>query len=66
MRPSPFVKSTVDGVLKVYTDDGGYAFFMESVSIEYQTERNCSYIQLGGLLDSKGFGIALRKGKTFS
>lgn len=40
-------------------DDGKYAFLMESTSVEYVIERNCKLTQIGGLLDSKGYGIAL-------
>lgn len=32
---------------------------MESTSIEYVIERNCDLTQVGGMLDSKGYGIAL-------
>ena len=63
MRPSPFVNSNAEGVERVRNSNGKYAFFMESASIEYQTERDCTLTQLGGLLDSKGYGIALRKSK---
>ena len=35
---------------------------MESNSIQYQTERNCELTQIGGLLDSKGYGIAFTPG----
>ncbi len=35
---------------------------MESNSILYQIERNCDLIQVGGLLDSKGYGIAFTPG----
>ena len=41
---------------------GHYAFLMESNSIQYQTERNCELTQIGGLLDSKGYGIAFTQG----
>lgn len=34
---------------------------MESTSIEYITERHCGVAQIGGLLDEKGYGIAMRK-----
>lgn len=34
---------------------------MESTSIEYLTERHCDVTQIGGLLDEKGYGIAMRK-----
>ena len=64
MKPSPFVSSTRAGLERVINADGKFAFFMESASIEYATERNCGLTQIGGLLDSKGFGIALRKSKS--
>jgi hypothetical protein len=35
---------------------------MESNFIQYQIERNCDLIQVGGLLDSKGYGIAFTPG----
>jgi len=47
---------------RVLKEDGMYAFFMEAAAIEYHVERKCDLKQLGGLLDSKGYGIALPKG----
>ncbi|KAL0117227.1 hypothetical protein PUN28_010223 [Cardiocondyla obscurior] len=47
------------GVTKVQNDD--YAFFMESSSIEYVTQRECNVTMIGGLLDSKSYGIAMKK-----
>lgn len=41
--------------------NGDYAFLMESSSIEYITQRHCDLRQVGGLLDDKGYGIAMRK-----
>lgn len=38
---------------------GGYAFLMESSQIEYFKNQNCNLTQIGGLLDSKGYGIAM-------
>ncbi|KAK9303596.1 hypothetical protein QLX08_004759 [Tetragonisca angustula] len=38
-----------------------YAFLMESSSIEYIIERYCNVTQIGGLLDAKGYGIAMKK-----
>lgn len=49
-----------DGVRKVQQEN--YAYFMESSSIEYIKERKCNVTQVGGLLDAKGYGIAMRKG----
>lgn len=48
-----------EGVQKVKTQN--YAYFMESTSIQYITERDCEVAQVGDLLDSKGYGIAMKK-----
>merc|ERR1719445_2968715 len=38
---------------------------MESASIEYLVERRCKLAQVGGLLDSKGYGIATKHGTPY-
>lgn len=53
------MKSNDEGVARVKKDNGKYAFFMESVPMEYQTNKECSLMRVGELLDSKGYGIAL-------
>ncbi|PNF30867.1 Glutamate receptor ionotropic, kainate 2 [Cryptotermes secundus] len=58
-RPSVFTSSNMEGVERVVKGKGNYAFLMESTSIEYVIERNCELTQVGGLLDSKGYGIAM-------
>ena len=62
-KPSVYAKSNKEGLERVRKEEGMYAFFMEAASIEYNVERFCDLRQLGGLLDSKGYGIALPKGK---
>ena len=47
------------GVEKVKNEN--YAFMMESSSIEYIQERECNLSIVGNNLDSKGYGIAMRK-----
>ena len=64
-KPSVFTKSpdpNKKGMERVQKEQGDYAFFMEAASIDYYTQRNCDLMQLGGLLDSKGYGIALPPG----
>lgn len=58
-RPSVFTTSNKEGEERVVKGKGGYAFLMESTSIEYVIERNCELTQVGGMLDSKGYGIAM-------
>ncbi|EFN84995.1 Glutamate receptor, ionotropic kainate 2 [Harpegnathos saltator] len=48
-----------DGVRKVQQEN--YAYLMESSSIEYIKQRKCNVTQIGGLLDAKGYGIAMKK-----
>ncbi|XP_011872400.1 PREDICTED: glutamate receptor ionotropic, kainate 2-like isoform X2 [Vollenhovia emeryi] len=45
--------------------DEEYAFLMESASIEYEIERYCDVTQIGGLLDEKGYGIAMKKDSPY-
>lgn len=40
---------------------GKYAFLMESSTIEFMTQRHCEVAQVGGKLDEKGYGIAMKK-----
>ncbi|XP_047537910.1 glutamate receptor ionotropic, kainate 2-like [Vanessa atalanta] len=58
-RPSVFVKNNDEGVDRVLKSKRSYAYLMESTAIEYQLERHCDLMQVGGLLDSKGYGIAM-------
>ncbi|CAL4122174.1 unnamed protein product, partial [Meganyctiphanes norvegica] len=58
-QPSVFVRSNAEGIQRVQESNGLYAYFMESTSIEYTTERQCDLAQVGGLLDSKSYGIAV-------
>ena len=63
-NPKVFTTSNNEGMQHVINSDGQYAFLMESNSIQYQIERNCELIQVGKLLDSKGYGIAFTPGWT--
>jgi glutamate receptor, ionotropic, invertebrate len=55
-----FVQSYDEGIDRVA--QGNYAFLMESTMIEYVAANNCNLTQIGGLLDSKGYGIGTPKG----
>ncbi|XP_064613530.1 glutamate receptor ionotropic, kainate 2-like isoform X2 [Liolophura sinensis] len=54
-EPSVFTNSYQEGIEKVLK--GNYAYLMESTMIDYEIQRNCDLMQVGGLLDSKGYGI---------
>ena len=60
--PEVLLRGNQEGIDKVVSEKGSYAFFMESVTIEYLTNRNCDLRQVGTPLDSKSYGIAMPQG----
>ncbi|XP_076271919.1 glutamate receptor ionotropic, kainate 2 [Rhynchophorus ferrugineus] len=62
-KPKVFVKSYEEGIQRVL--QGNYAFLMESTMLDYAVQRDCNLTQIGGLLDSKGYGIATPKGSPW-
>ncbi|XP_013416771.1 glutamate receptor ionotropic, kainate 2 isoform X2 [Lingula anatina] len=63
-EPSVFVNSSKEGIDRVMK--GKYAYLMESTMIEYTVQRNCKLMQVGGLLDSKGYGIGTPRGSPYT
>lgn len=61
---SVMMKSNQDGVDKVLSNKGEYAFLMESASIQYEVQRKCTLRQVGNELDNKGYGIAMPKSES--
>uniref|UniRef100_A0A671PJX4 Glutamate receptor n=1 Tax=Sinocyclocheilus anshuiensis TaxID=1608454 RepID=A0A671PJX4_9TELE len=62
-RQSVIVKSVEEGIHRVLTSD--YAFLMESTAIEFVTQRNCNLTQIGGLIDSKAYGVGTPMGSPY-
>lgn len=60
-RQSVMVKNVEEGIQRALTSD--YAFLMESTTIEFVTQRNCNLTQIGGLIDSKAYGVGTPMGK---
>jgi ionotropic kainate glutamate receptor 2 len=64
-RPeNSFVSSNEEGIARVLNRD--YAYLMESPLIDYAIQKNCNLTQIGGLLDSKGYGIATQLGSPYT
>ncbi|KPJ19820.1 Glutamate receptor, ionotropic kainate 2 [Papilio machaon] len=64
-HPELMTSTNDEGLLRVKSEKENYAFLMESTSIEYMVERNCDVAQVGGLLDNKGYGIAMKKNSPY-
>ncbi|XP_053978309.1 glutamate receptor ionotropic, kainate 2-like isoform X2 [Hylaeus volcanicus] len=62
-KPSVFVPTYEEGIQRVH--QGDYAFLMESTMLDYIVQRDCNLTQIGGLLDSKGYGIATPMGSPW-
>ncbi|XP_037956612.1 glutamate receptor ionotropic, kainate 2-like [Teleopsis dalmanni] len=62
-KPSSFTSTYEEGIKRVI--EGNYAFLMESTMLDYIVQRDCNLTQIGGLLDTKGYGIATPKGSLW-
>ncbi|CAF0769478.1 unnamed protein product [Brachionus calyciflorus] len=62
-NPDVFVKSTEEGIERV--KKGGYAYLLESTTNDYLRQRDCDLMQVGGLIDTKGYGIGLPTGSPW-
>ncbi|KAL1139702.1 hypothetical protein AAG570_006680 [Ranatra chinensis] len=58
-----FVSTYEEGIKRVL--EGNYAFLMESTMLDYIVQRDCNLTQIGGLLDTKGYGIATPMGSPW-
>ncbi len=63
-NPQYLVKTSTEAVDKV--NRGYYAYFMESATIDYVTERFCDVQRVGPLLNSKSYGIAVQRSEIFN
>jgi len=61
--PTVFTKTYEEGVERVLK--GNFAFLCESAMLDYFVQQDCNLTQIGGLLDSKGYGIATPKGSRW-
>lgn len=62
-KPSVFVPTYEEGIQRVL--QGDYAFLMESTMLDYIVQRDCNLTQIGGLLDTKGYGIGTPMGSPW-
>jgi len=60
-----FMKNFEDGKERVSKESGKYAFFAESTVVDYVRKRWCDFKKVGGLLDSKSYGIGLPKDSPY-
>ena len=62
-EPTVFTSTYAEGMKRVLK--GNFAFLCESSMLDYVVQRDCNLTQIGGLVDSKGYGIATPKGSRW-
>ena len=62
-QPNLFVSSPEEGIARV--KKGGYAYLLESTTNDYLRQRDCELMQVGGLIDTKGYGIGTPPGSPW-
>ncbi|CAG9133262.1 unnamed protein product [Plutella xylostella] len=65
MKSNPGWLVTHNDIAVSIAEEKNYAAFMESTSIEYYKERHCDLLQIGELLDTKSYGIGMKKGSEY-
>lgn len=58
-KPSVFLKDNDEGIEHVRRENPGFAFFMESSTIAYETHEHCDLMALGEKLDEKAYGLGM-------
>merc|ERR1712110_1187060 len=54
-----------DGIEKVLTAGGKFAFFMESAGADYATAQNCGLTTVGGNINTRNYGIVTQKDSAY-
>ncbi|CAF0901674.1 unnamed protein product [Adineta ricciae] len=62
-RPEVFPETTEEGI--EWVKKRNYAFLLESATNEYNVQRNCDLMQVGGLIESKSYGIGTTHGSPY-
>ena len=60
-----FIIDDVDDAIE-RVKQGGYAFLMESQSVEYQVGQDCRLEQVGELMNTVSYGIGLKHGRVYN
>ncbi|UYV80344.1 hypothetical protein LAZ67_18002558 [Cordylochernes scorpioides] len=61
-KPRVYVPTLQEGVERVLREPGTYALLAESASLEHAAAQHCELMAVGGLLNTRGYGIATPSG----
>jgi len=60
-----FVTHNRDGIERVLSGGGKFAFFLESAGAEYATAQNCGLTTVGGNINTRNYGIVTQRDSAF-
>ena len=60
-----FVSHNREGIEKVLSGAGKFAFFMESAGAEYAMAQNCGLSTVGGNINTRNYGIVTQKDSAY-
>jgi ABC-type amino acid transport substrate-binding protein len=61
-QDAAMTQSNQEGMTRVLEEQGGYAFVMESPTMDYMVARNCDLIKVGDIFSRKNYALALPQG----
>ena len=57
--------SNKEGIEKVISSAGKFAFFLESAGAEYATAQNCGLTTVGGKINTRNYGIVTKRDSVY-
>jgi len=57
--------SNREGIERVVSDGGKFAFFLESAGAEYATAQNCGLTTVGGKINTRNYGIVTKRDSQY-
>ena len=60
-----FVTHNRDGIERVLSGGGKFAFFIESPGAEYATAQNCGLATVGGNINTRNYGIVTQRDSAY-
>ncbi|CAG0924904.1 unnamed protein product [Notodromas monacha] len=65
-HPDWLATSLADGIQRVRDGNGRYAFFAETLSVDYLIHRECDLVKIGPELGQRSYGFALQKKSLYT
>lgn len=65
VQPDSMVASSEEGFLRAKSTSEEYAFIWDTPAVKYRVAHDCDYVQVGGTVGSRGYGIGVPLGAQY-